>query len=224
MSSRGLCRPEISGTARAKRKAQESVSHGTSASHRLSGKAWAAVATIVTVFITMGQLAVTVRDGEHKERERCFDPKFLDQLVSCNPQRRALATAILKTCGFPKEDVENILRQTRALDQVCSAGNAPAPVPTPTSPPYGPVRTELRSKRLLGTLEDAADFAAANSPTETEQALTRYLRVLDRLSPAAKAAFDPELMRKYDAAMKKQDAQQAVQLLSSAFRPYLDSH
>src|SRR5580658_1006443 len=81
MSSR-FCRPEMSGTyPREKRASQASFSHGTSASHRrASGKLWAAVATIVTVLITAGQLAVNVRDGEHKEQERCFDPKFLDQL------------------------------------------------------------------------------------------------------------------------------------------------
>jgi hypothetical protein len=204
---------------RAKCTAQASASRRTSAA-----KTVAAAAGIITLVIAGGQLALSFRDGARKERDRCYDAKFLDQLVSCNPQKRALATAILKTCAFPKEDVDNILNQTHVLDQGCPVDNIPTtPTPTPHRALHDPLLAELRTKSLVKPLEDAADFAAANSPLESEQALTRYLSILDRLSPPAKRALDPELMRKYDAAMEKRDTSQAVKLLSSAFRPYVNN-
>jgi hypothetical protein len=217
MLHHGLCRPAMSGTAPGTKRSAQASALLTSAGKRL--------AAIAGLLIATGQLAVNVRDGQRKELDRCFDAKFLDQLVSCNPQKRAVARAILKTCHFPKEDVDNILRQTSALDQGCPAGNSPAPPESPPPPAtHNPLTAELRAKSLVETLQDASDFAAANSPEQSEQALTLYLGVLDKLSRSAKGALDPDLMWKYGAAMEKHDTQQAVKLLSSAFRPYLYNH
>jgi hypothetical protein len=207
MSSRSVCRPRISGT----------VSTITTPPHTSARKKWAIAVPIITA------LAVPVEQWCLGEPSKCKDPMFLQQLVDCNPQRRATARAVLLTCRLPKEYVDPILRQTSDIDKVCAAPT-PAPpsgsVPHP-APPNDPLPSELRAKNLLRVLIDASDYATANSPEESERALKLYLAVLPQLSRQATSALDPQLMREYDAAMNSHDTGRAVNLLSSAFRPYV---
>jgi hypothetical protein len=178
-------------------------------------------------------------------------------------RRRALAKALLQTCGFRKDDLDAILRQADAAGRSCLVANTPIhnQSPTPVSPhdpvaaelraadlietlrdaadfaqatpappsgsvphpapPNDPLPSELRAKNLLRVLSDASDYATANSPEESERALKLYLAVLPQLSRQATSALDPQLMREYDAAMNSHDTGRAVNLLSSAFRPYV---
>ena len=181
-----------------------------------------AVATVIVaaanVFITDRNAALT-RITE--ERKTCFDPKFFDQLVDASAQRRTAAKILLGTCGFPKEDVDAILRQISVLD-----GQAKEGEPNPSGIPRRAIASdalaaELRAKDLVRALAEAEDFAAAHSPEETEQALTGYVNVLARLSPRGKKALDPIIMQEYERAMKNGATDRAVRMLSTAFEPYM---
>jgi hypothetical protein len=165
---------------------------------------------------------------------KCFDPKFLDQLVDPNPKRRQLALILLNGCGLEKEYVADVARavaihdaspgvRSNAASTLKTFANDNEPALREASrqglADYG-LAAELRDKGLLRDLKNAADCAETHSPDGQEKALRFYLGVLSRLSPAGTSALGAHALAHARDAANHGYIGRADGEFAAIFRPY----
>ena len=85
MPSHSRCRPVTSrNTFRPGRRSAGSVELANWGTRKLG-----TAAKVVVALVAVGSLIVSFWEAKHKERDRCFDPKFIGQLIDCHPQARS---------------------------------------------------------------------------------------------------------------------------------------
>ena len=199
----------------------------------------ATAVTVATVIVAAAGVFSTTWNEHlgHKQADaqKCFDPKFFDQLVDPNPKRRELALILLNTCHLEKEYVADIARAIAVHDDSPEVrANAASTLKTFVDDSEPNLRqisrggladyalaSELRAKGLLSVLNDAAAFDATRSPEGREQALTRYFYVLNNLSPSGTSILDPVALADARSSAKAGYVDRAVVMFSVVFRPYL---